>query len=86
MTGDNGDNKLNDVAKEELARQTIIAVVSLVGTAATVLVIRWMQHPDSYRESKMRLALLGKRFAQAQADWWQTQADRFATAYNREKA
>lgn len=77
---------MDDSAKEEAKRQSVILLFSLVGTALTVVIVRWLQKPDSYRETRMRFALWGKRFAQSQVDWWQARADRFATAYNKDKA
>jgi len=75
----------SDAGKEAM-RQTIALIFSLVGTAATVVIVRYAANPDAFRELRMRIALHGKRWAQREADRWQSMADRCATWYNEGKA
>ena len=76
------ENTVRDVVKNESARQTVILGFTLV----LVGIMYVIQNDDERRRMKMAAALVTKRFAQRQADWWQLVADRAATIYNGEKA
>lgn len=75
-----------DSIGRQAAKEAVTLVFGLVGTIATAIVIKLAMKPDVYRESKMRAALVGKHFAQRQADRCQKVADYFATRYNEGKA
>lgn len=73
-------------AGREAVRQTVALVFGLVGTIATVVIVRYATRPDMVRDLSMRCALRGKRLAQREADRWQAWADWCASRYNKGKA
>lgn len=81
------DNEtIASVAKTETTRQTVILVFSLAGTVGAIYLMNKFTEPDAFRMLKMTAALRAKHLAQRQADWWQRQADKAATVYNRERS
>lgn len=72
---------MNETAKSELWRQSIILVFTLV----TVGVLYVVNDPDAWREVKMRTALKIKHGAQKVADKAQEVAGKAATVYQQEQ-
>jgi hypothetical protein len=57
-------------------------VISAGIATAGILAIRWLLQPGNSDLLYMRLALVTKRTAQKQVDFWQIVADKAATEYN----
>lgn len=86
------EEKEKDKESEEIEALSHVAAASLIrelfafaGTYVAYLVWYYMMHPTEWQLAKMKFLLKGKRACQTQADWWQTRATAFATAFNKEK-
>lgn len=64
------------MSKQDFIRDAVVFTV----TAAILML--W-ENPDARQAFLMRVSLYGKRFCQAQADWWQLHATNWAQTYNR---
>lgn len=82
---DDKPETIAEIAARESTRQTVILIFGLLGTAGTVIVMRYLSGPDAIRVLKMNAALKFKRYAQRQVDFWQLLADKAATIYQRER-
>lgn len=71
------------VTVEEIKRQTVILVFSVLGAIA-VIALTSLEHDATTRERAiMRTALTAKRFAQWNSDLWGSLALKAGTVYNR---